>query len=479
MAPIRTRSQEAIAQAAEEAALLEAAQLQAREEEAIQDRLPREVLNLGRRLELQQQSVESLQGDISKLTTMVAQIGLSLNRSAGAADPSGSNQSGLSFNTPPHHHAQLSPIMEGATPLSAPSANSVSANSVPKTSALPVTTREQMQVTQGTHQNLGQQFQTQPGPYTQQSSSFPMSNPPQTSLPALSNPSHTLPMAQIPPSSQSTNFHQHTSPYHQPQLYQQQPFNTSTYFPSPTTIPSNIPNGPQWGYPIPQTPLPLYSYTPTQPNLHPHWQQYNQPIPNQTYPPPPPPIQQVYPPPIPHQNHYPPPTPIHQPEARAQYNNYNSEPHIRPPSVDLPLFTGDNAMAWIQDCESIFELAGIPQEQKVKWAHAHIRGRAKTWLNSTDFQLYLMNWQQFCSLLCERFPAPGVDESMEQCIQLKQQTTVNQYIDLFEEWMTVMKRDRSTNNSQHKMGGNQYGFRGRTPQIKGKGCHISGCRQTH
>lgn len=89
----------------------------------------------------------------------------------------------------------------------------------------------------------------------------------------------------------------------------------------------------------------------------------------------------------------------------------------------------------------MFELAGIPNEQKVKWENAHIRGRAKTWLNSLDLQLYLMNLQQFCSLLCERFPSPGVDESMEQCIYLKQQTILNSYVDLFEEWMTIMKRD--------------------------------------
>jgi hypothetical protein len=117
------------------------------------------------------------------------------------------------------------------------------------------------------------------------------------------------------------------------------------------------------------------------------------------------------------------------------------EPHIRSPTVELPLFYGDSAYHWLQDCESVFELAGITHEHKLKWAAAHIRGKAKTWLNNCNVQLSLMNWIQFCELLLDRFPDSGVHESMEQFQQLKQLSTVNQYIDSFEEWMTAMKRD--------------------------------------
>uniref|UniRef100_A0ACD5TIY0 Uncharacterized protein n=1 Tax=Avena sativa TaxID=4498 RepID=A0ACD5TIY0_AVESA len=52
-----------------------------------------------------------------------------------------------------------------------------------------------------------------------------------------------------------------------------------------------------------------------------------------------------------------------------------------------------------------------------------------------------MNWQQFCELLLDRFPDAGAHESMDQFHQLKQYTTVNTYIDTFEEWMTLMKID--------------------------------------
>jgi hypothetical protein len=111
--------------------------------------------------------------------------------------------------------------------------------------------------------------------------------------------------------------------------------------------------------------------------------------------------------------------------------------------VEIPLFYGDNAYQWLQDCEGVFDLAGIGNDQKMKWAAAHIRGRAKLWLNNCNVQLCLMNWQQFCELLLDRFPDSGAHESMDQFQQLKQQTTVNTYIDTFEEWMTLMKRDHT------------------------------------
>jgi hypothetical protein len=50
---------------------------------------------------------------------------------------------------------------------------------------------------------------------------------------------------------------------------------------------------------------------------------------------------------------------------------------------------------------------------------------------------------QFCSLLCERFPGASADDSMEQCQVLKQVNIVDNYIDQFEEWMTLMRRDHN------------------------------------
>jgi hypothetical protein len=46
-----------------------------------------------------------------------------------------------------------------------------------------------------------------------------------------------------------------------------------------------------------------------------------------------------------------------------QQEHRQSEPAIRTPSVELPLFPGENATHWILECEGIFELSGIPKGQ--------------------------------------------------------------------------------------------------------------------
>jgi hypothetical protein len=119
MSPVCTRSQEALAQAAEEAELLVAAQAQARAEDEIQGRLPREVLNINKRIDCQQQSVDELQGNISKLTDMVSQLGKSWNSTESSRSGHGTvpDTHSVGFSTPTHN-THLSPILEGDTPLS-------------------------------------------------------------------------------------------------------------------------------------------------------------------------------------------------------------------------------------------------------------------------------------------------------------------------------------------------------------------------
>jgi hypothetical protein len=75
----------------------------------------------------------------------------------------------------------------------------------------------------------------------------------------------------------------------------------------------------------------------------------------------------------------PPPKPHHQTTENRFTTQSSSpiEPHIRSPTVELPLFYGDKAYQWLQNCKGVFELAGMTNEYKLKWAAAHIRGKAK------------------------------------------------------------------------------------------------------
>jgi hypothetical protein len=78
-----------MAEQAEEAALLAVAQAQAAAEEEIGSRLPREVLNINKRLDLQSASVDKIHSDLSTLTDLVTQLTISLGKrpDAGGTPP--------------------------------------------------------------------------------------------------------------------------------------------------------------------------------------------------------------------------------------------------------------------------------------------------------------------------------------------------------------------------------------------------------
>jgi hypothetical protein len=111
----------------EEAAILVAAEAQAREEEAIRDRLPREVLNINRRLEEQhldtKKALDNIHGEIAKLTAIVATMASSSLRSCYVPPPQGIPSTPAPeshpFSTPPPlPSTSLSQIYELPTPAS-------------------------------------------------------------------------------------------------------------------------------------------------------------------------------------------------------------------------------------------------------------------------------------------------------------------------------------------------------------------------
>ena len=148
----------------------------------------------------------------------------------------------------------------------------------------------------------------------------------------------------------NTIHHNHTSSHRPPYQFQQQ------YQPPPFYPPQN----PIYPYYPPNTGF--YHYPPPNPTPQAYQQQIYTPPPSQ----PTPPLPSL------------PPKPTTPSPPPQQYHNNNSEPYIHTPSLELPLFFGENAQGWLDECESIFALAGIATETKIKWANAHVRGKAKT-----------------------------------------------------------------------------------------------------
>ena len=107
--------------------------------------------------------------------------------------------------------------------------------------------------------------------------------------------------------------------------------------------------------------------------------------------------------------------------------------------MEILLFNGVNPRAWTLECEDLFNLVKLPKENRVQWGIAHIRGQAKTWLSSSGLKVHDLSWSELTKVLIERFPDTNTVDPMEQLQNLKQGTTVNCYIDSYENWMTLMK----------------------------------------
>ena len=80
--------------------------------------MPRKVLSLPRRMDIHQTSMESIQGNLSSFTKMVAQISINVGKHpALLAQASTLPPATSSAATPPPYHPNLSPIPKVSTPL--------------------------------------------------------------------------------------------------------------------------------------------------------------------------------------------------------------------------------------------------------------------------------------------------------------------------------------------------------------------------
>lgn len=86
----------------------------------------------------------------------------------------------------------------------------------------------------------------------------------------------------------------------------------------------------------------------------------------------------------------------------------------------------------------------MPVDLWVSWASFHIEGRAKVWMLTQDEKRYERGgWVQFCQAVQARFGPNDYQQKLMALIALRQEGTVEEYRDRFEELMChVMAFDR-------------------------------------
>jgi hypothetical protein len=133
-------------------------------------------------------------------------------------------------------------------------------------------------------------------------------------------------------------------------------------------------------------------------------------------------------------------------QATVTHNQFNPTNHlfslsIARPKLDFTTFLGDESINWLRQCEKYFALTSVPMDTWVPLATLHCHGMTQTWWRSLRTPANYVQWTQFCTMVYNRFSPHSLHSSMEHFPHLKQNSSIIEYIQRFEELMALMQMD--------------------------------------
>lgn len=103
------------------------------------------------------------------------------------------------------------------------------------------------------------------------------------------------------------------------------------------------------------------------------------------------------------------------------------------PKMDFPKFNGDNPRLWMDQCEEYFEIYGVREEMKPRFASLNFVGQATTWLQTIQLRGRLKTWSALHTAVCAHFDKDQYPLHMKQLDNLKQTGSVAEYYTKFEQ----------------------------------------------
>ncbi|XP_042067267.1 uncharacterized protein LOC121810570 [Salvia splendens] len=103
---------------------------------------------------------------------------------------------------------------------------------------------------------------------------------------------------------------------------------------------------------------------------------------------------------------------------------------------EFPRFDGDGFEGWTMRAEYFFQVARVPEEERVRVAAIHLEGKALQWhrgfLSLHGEEAYV-DWGYYLSCLAARFGAQAYDGPLADLRNLKQKGKLQSYMDIFDE----------------------------------------------
>ncbi|XP_042032392.1 uncharacterized protein LOC121779117 [Salvia splendens] len=103
---------------------------------------------------------------------------------------------------------------------------------------------------------------------------------------------------------------------------------------------------------------------------------------------------------------------------------------------EFPKFDGEGFEGWMMRAEYFFQVARVPEAEKVKVAAIHMEGKALQWhrgfLTLHGNEAYV-DWRYYISCVAARFGAHAFEDPLADLRNLKQKGTLQSYMDTFDE----------------------------------------------
>ncbi|KAL2226830.1 UNVERIFIED_CONTAM: hypothetical protein Sindi_2041700 [Sesamum indicum] len=94
---------------------------------------------------------------------------------------------------------------------------------------------------------------------------------------------------------------------------------------------------------------------------------------------------------------------------------------------------GAITFSWVRKCTRYFQMIHIPEDQKVCMVSIYLQGKAELWYQGYTEKREIPYWDELVKSILERFEDLDYERVMTAFNRLQQETTVNTYLERFEE----------------------------------------------
>ncbi|MCI04716.1 retrotransposon gag protein, partial [Trifolium medium] len=123
------------------------------------------------------------------------------------------------------------------------------------------------------------------------------------------------------------------------------------------------------------------------------------------------------------------------PEASAEASieiSTGNESRLAGKKVKLPVFEGDDPVAWITRAEIYFDVQNTPDEMRVKLSRLSMEGSTIHWFNLLLETEDNLSWEKLKKALIARYGGRRLENPFEELSTLRQTGTVEEFVEAFE-----------------------------------------------